>query len=221
MPARLRRTLRTTLSFYVPAGNSTAAAGNYTNMCVNTLYTPFNAGYPVNTAANTYSMHGSYVQGFSATSEPAGYTIFQTLYTLYKVMRYKITVRPQCATAADQFGVVLLPQSNEAIPSASAGYMNLLVLQSQPRAKYADVINGAKQTSLVHSEGVHITLGKRAEQWMNIDSVPFNSAPTTADLAYCGLFFQPLNGSANQAVITCTIILEQEVEFSGLVAQIN
>jgi hypothetical protein len=166
-------------------------------------------------------MHGSFVQGFSTGTEPAGYTVLQSLYTLYKVLKYRVTVRPQCASAADQFGVVLLPQSNEAIPSAAAGYMNLLVLQSQPRAKYRDIINGASQTELVHSEGVHTTLGKRLEQWRNIDSVAFNSAPATADLAYCGLFLQPLNGSANQAVITVSIILEQEVEFSGLVAQIN
>jgi hypothetical protein len=208
------------MCFYLPAGNMTATAGNYMSVAVNSFFTPFNSGYPINTAANTYSMHGAYVQGYSGTTQSVGYTELVALYSLYKVKKWKLTVKPQCATAADEFHVVVVSIGNEQIPSASATYVNVSVLSSQPRAKTGQCIF-SHLNKLSLAEHVHTTLGKRREQWLAIDGVPLTGAPATNDIAYAGIFFQAMNGSANQANVSIQITLDQEVEFTDLIAQIT
>lgn len=196
-------------------------AGNYMSVAVNTIYVPFNTAYVVNSAVNTYSMHGSYVQGSSGTQAPLGITMFAPLYTLYKVMRYRLTAIMGVASAADQYQAVMFPiGALEQIPSTAAAYVNLSTFLGQPGAMNTVVTNGAQQPKMVLAQETHVLLGKRKQQWLDIDSVPLASAPATNDIGYVGLFFQPLNGTTNTNPTTCSLILEQEVEFSDFIAQI-
>jgi len=99
LPDRLKTVLESSYQWYVPATNMSAAAGNYTNIMINSIYQPFNAGYPVNTGVNTYSMHGSPTQGYSGVQNPIGYNQLAALYTLYKVIRLRLRLYVKRKTA--------------------------------------------------------------------------------------------------------------------------
>lgn len=221
LPERFRTVLESNLAFYIPATNI-AVAGNYMDVLVNSFYHPFQTTYVVSTAVNTYSMHGSYVNGFSSTQNPMGYSTFAALYTLYKVMSYELVVTCQPQNTGDTVALCIFPIGNEEIPSATAANVNLQVFEGQPKFRSVVCANGvaAKFNTLSIRQPVHDLLGKRPSQWMDTDGTALGAQPAT-DAGYCGIFIQGLDGASNTSPIVVSVKLRQWIEFTDLVQQVS
>lgn len=224
LPDRLNTVFETTGSWYVPATNMSASAGNFMNIMVNSIYQPFQGGYPVTTAVNTYSMHGAWVQGYSGTQNPIGYNGVANLYTNYKVKKIKIQVTCQPQNSGDTTQVVVFPIGSEAIPSSAAGSVNLQVMLGQPRNKTAVCVNGAtsKYNTVTLSENVWDILGKRKAQYMDTLGTAIGAQPPNAsDQAFVGIFAQILDNATNSAPVVFSVRMWQYTELTDLIQQIN
>lgn len=223
LPDRLTTVLESSGSFYVPASNMAAAAGNYMNIVANSIYQPFQGGYPVNTAVNTYSMHGSWVQGYTGTQNPIGYTGVAALYSLYKVKRVKLQVTCQTQAGGDTTQLVVFPIGSEAIPSAAAGSTNLQVMLGQPHNKTVVCASGssAKTNTVYFDMLVHDILGRRKAQWEDVDGTAIGSQPPAVDQAFFGVFAQILDGATNGSPVVFSVRMWQYVELTDLIQQIN
>lgn len=224
LPDRINTVFESTISFYVPTSNMAPLAGNYTNIMVNSIYQPFNAGYPVNTAVNTYSMHGSFVQGYTGTQNPIGYNGVANLYTSYKVKRIVIQVTIQPQNSADVTQAVLFPIGSETIPSAAAGSTNLQVMLGQPRNRTVVCANAvaAKAQTLTLRENCWDILGKRKAQYMDTLGTAIGSQPPNqSDQAFVGLFLQALGGTTNSAPVCVSIRLWQYTELTDLIQPVS
>jgi hypothetical protein len=220
-PERFRTVVESNLAFYIPASNI-AVAGNYMDVLVNSLYHPFQTTYVVSTAVNAYSMHGSYVNGFSSTQNPMGYSTLASLYTLYKVLEYELTVTCQPQSTGDTIALCIFPIGNEEIPSAAAGNVNLQVFEGQPKFQSVVCANGvaAKFNSLQLRQPVHELLGKRKSQWLDTDGVGLGAQPPN-DAGYAAIFLQGLDGATNASPVCVSVKLRQWVELTDLIQQVT
>jgi hypothetical protein len=211
--------MENSLCAYIPATNL-STAGNYIDVAVNSLYHPFQTTYVVNTAANTYSFHGNYTNGFSATVNPPGYAELATLYQLYKVLKWElvVTVQPQGGDTAVK--IVVLPLGNEEIPSSSASYVNLLVMEGAPRSRSKICASGAPASAQTVrlAEPTYITLGKRRSQWLDLNGTLMAGQPS--EIAYAGIFIQTVSGASNTNPMPLIVTLRQTVELTDLFPQI-
>ena len=223
LPDRLDTVFESTGAFFVPISNMSATAGNYMNIMVNSIYQPFQGGYPVATSANAYSMHGTWVQGYAGSQNPIGYNGIANLYSLYKVKKVVVQVTVQPQNSADTLQAVLFPIGSEAIPTAAAGGVNLQVMLGQPRNKTQICANGtsAKFQTLTLRESIHDILGRRKQQWMDEAGTAIGSQPPAADQAFAGLFLQALDGGSNVSQICVTIRMWQYTELTDLIQQVN
>lgn len=223
LPDRLNTVFESTGSFYIPAGNMAAAAGNYMNMVANSIYQPFQGGYPVTTAVNAYSMHGAWAQGYTGLQNPIGYNGIANLYSLYKVKKVIVEFCIQPQSSGDTTQAVAFPIGSEAIPSAAAGSVNLQVMLGQPRNKTVVAAAGAtaKYQTIRIQEFIHDILGRRKAQWNDEASTAIGSQPVAADQAFVGLFLQSLDGATNASPVVVSVRMWQHVELTDLIQQIN
>lgn len=224
LPERYVTTFTNTLNVYLPAGTSTAAAGNYTDICVNSLTGQYNVTYPTTSAPGAaYAFHGSLVQGDSVAQTPLGYVSFVSMYTNYKVLRFKLSAMVQPTLTSDAAALVLIPLGNEEIPSSAAGSTNLKIMSSQPNAvnKVAYAFSSAAANTIVLEHNVWDILGQRKEQYMDQSPTPIASLPGNSQIAFAGLFVQQLNGANNTGSIIVQLQLEQIVELSDLIQPLN
>lgn len=211
-------------SGYIAAASSTAAAGNYMSVMVNSGYYPFNTVYSyTNSVTGTFNFHGTLVQGFSISNNFLGYSSIASLYENYKCLKWKLVVTVQPQNNSDVTTMVVLPLGNEQIPSSSAATVNLQVMQSQSRAKSKLCTTNAagKDNCLIMSEDVATTLGRRSQQWLDTAPSAMGAVPATADQCYAGLYIQQLNGANNTAALVVTVKLYQQFEFSDLLAPVS
>lgn len=211
---RLTTTLTTSMQYYIPASAMDQVNGNYMDIRVNSINNPFNTTYAPNSLSPTYSMNGTYVQGFTINTQPMGYTLMSSTYSKYKVLGYKLRVSVMTGTNNDILEAVLCPIGDSEIPSTSTGYVNCSVLKGQPKATYKLVHNGGPNAVINQKGSVHELLGMRKAQWMDIPSDATTGAPNYP--GYVGLFLQPLNGSTNNQPVVVDITLYQIVEFTDI-----
>lgn len=224
LPERYVTTFTNTLNLYIPAGASTAAAGNYTDICVNTLSGQYNVSYPSTAAPGAaYAFHASTVQGDLIAQTPLGYVSFASMYTNYKVMRFKLSAMIQPTLSSDTTALVLFPIGNEEIPSSAAGSTNLKVMASQPNAvnKIAYAFSSSTVNTAVIEHNVWDIIGQRKEQYVDQSPTPISSLPNNTQIAFAGLFLQQLNGANNTGSIIVQLQLEQIVELSDLIQPLN
>lgn len=222
LPERYVTEFSNTMNVYIAAGRSTAAAGNYLDMVVNSLASQFNATYSAVAAPGpAYSFWGSLVQGNAITQAPIGYTNFVGLYTKYKVHKFRVSVTVQPSNSADITAVVLAPLGAEEIPSTGAGSVNTHVMESQPSAvsKIAVAFAPARENTVVIEHNCWDFLGMRKEQYL--DQAPNAIGGYPATPMFAGLYLQQLNGSANAAALAVQITIQQVVELCDLVSPIN
>jgi len=192
------------------------------DVLVNSLFHPFSTTYVVNTAANTYSMHGSFVNGFSSTVNPMGYSALASLYTLYKFLSYELEVSVQVQSNGDTVMLCMFPVGNEEIPSAAAGNVNLLVFQGQPKFQSVICASGtaSRYNTLKIRQPVHELLGKRKSQWDDLDGTVIAGQPAT-DQGYAAIFLQGMDGATNAYPVVVSVKLRQWVELTDLVQQVT
>jgi hypothetical protein len=229
-PNRYVTNLAMSMAGWIPAGNSTAGAGNYMSVQVNTTAGPFNqSGFSPTTGTGTYSFafNGSLVQGYAVANNPMGLGSLIGLYTYYKVLEYEIEFEFTTQNVGDVFQAVLFPLGSEIVPSAVAGNVNLRILDEQPRASRCMVELSTPRSSRVVRlrQKVADCLEIRPSQWDNMPSTQLGSAPsafgTESTAAFVGLFLQQLNGNANTAAIEWRCKLRQIVEFTDYISQIS
>lgn len=224
MPERFTTTFSTTLNVYIPAGYATAAAGNYMDVCVNSVSSPFQFGctYTATQApAPTYAFHGSLVQGDVLGQVAMGYTAMASLYMQYKVHSFKLAVTAQPGAASDPMQLVVIPLGAEEIPSSSAGQVNSRVLSNQPNCVTKVCASGvpASLNTARVSHKVWDILGLRQQQYLDFPNALLSAIPSYP--CYAGIFLQGINGSNNASPVTVQIVLEQVVELSDLIQPIN
>jgi len=217
MPERVKTWIESTMDFYLVAGRSTAAAGNYMSVMVNTLAGAWNTTYTPTTAVGpTYAMNGQLVNGNVVTSSPVGYGSIAAFYNMYKVLKYKLEITVQPASATDACRCVMFPLGNEQIPDGTATNVNTYVFEAQPHAIAMTAVSGASAEGnrLTLSGSIADVLGKRMEQWLDLDGSLIASLPSTNDQAFVGFFTQQLNGANNASTLTIQCRLFQFIEFS-------
>jgi hypothetical protein len=222
LPERYVTEFSNTLNVYIAAGRSTAAAGNYMDMVVNTLNSQFNATYAATVAPGaTYSFWGTLVQGNVISQAPIGYTNFAGLYTKFKVHKFRVVVTVQPANSADTSSVVLAPLGAEEIPSTGAGSVNTHVMESQPSAvsKICQAFTCPRENTLTIEHNCWDYLGMRKEQYLDQPPDAIGGYPATP--IFAGLFLQQLNGTNNAAAVVVQITIQQVVELCDLVNPIN
>jgi len=200
-----------------------AAAGNYTNVNVSSLVTPFNTTYTLTATGSTYSWSGLLQQGNSTNNNPMGYTQLASLYTKYKVLRYvvEMTLHPQVST--DSALLIGFPTGTEEIPSASAANVNTLVFsgQSQNRQRWVSNASDITKNKVTIRGTIAENLGKREAQWKDLQSTDMASMTTGDNAAYVAFFAQIAGGSNGTAATAVQIKLKQYVELTDINAQIN
>jgi len=223
LPERYITEFSNTLNVYQAAGRSTAAAGNYTDMVLNSIVYMFNPpSYPATLAPGpAYAFNAAVVQGNLITQGPIGYVNFVGLYTKYKVHKFRVAITVIPANSADCTSVTFAPLGAEEIPSAAAGSVNTHVMESQPNAvtKVVNAFSSPQQNTLVYEGFPWDFLGVRKEQYL--DQAPDAISGFPATPVYGGLFLQQLMGSNNAAAIATQITITQVVELSDLVNPIN
>lgn len=205
----------------------TAAAGNYFSIMVNSVINPFYTTQNLTntTATYSYSNYGTLVQGTSSTQSPIGYSSIAQLYTNYRVVKYRLEITANAATAADIFRVVASALGQEEQPSTAAGSMNLRVLEGQPFSKAMTVSSAAGMTNGTNTivlEGYpYQDMGKTKADYMGEASTPVGSFPDASIRDYVGVFSQPLTGTNNAGICSMQLKLIQDVVFYDLVNQVN
>jgi hypothetical protein len=222
LPERYVTEFSNTFNCFIPAASATAAAGNYSDIVVNSLAAQFNATYPMTlTPGATYAFHGTAVQGNSIAQTPLGFTNFVGMYTKFKVMRFKVILTVQPAASSDTAVVVLSPLGAEEIPSTGAGSVNTHVMESQPNA-VSKVVSWAvapRENTLVIEHYPWDILGVRKDQYCDQSPDPIGLFPATP--IYAGIFLQELNGTSNGSAIVVQCTIQQVVELCDLVQPIN
>jgi hypothetical protein len=222
LPERYVTEFSNVMNVYIPAGRSTAAAGNYMDVVTNSLSSQFNATYTAVTAPGAaYSFWGTLVQGNTITQAPIGYTNFAGLYLRYRVHSFRITVTVMPANSADVTAVVLAPLGNEEIPSAGAASVNTHVMMSQPSSvmKICTPFADPRENTVSIQHNCWDFLGQRKEQYLAQQPDVISGYPVVP--LFAGLFLQQMNGSNNAAAIAVQITLEQVVELCDLNNPIN
>lgn len=214
MPERFITTLESSQEFYLTANNLDILSGNYQSIRVNSIVQPFNTTYAANSVAPTYSMNGTFVQGYGIATPPIGYAFFTSTYKKYKVLGYKIKVSVMTGTNTDLVEAVLLPVGQDEIPNSSAANVNCSVLRGQPKAKSRLCHNGGPNNILSLKGSVYELLGMRKSQWMDTDGTTPPNIPNVP--GYVGFYLQTLNGLTNAATLVVSIQLYQIVEFTDL-----
>jgi len=72
----------------------------------------------------------------------------------------------------------------------------------------------AKENRLTIGSSIADVLGKRLDQWLDLDGTLTASLPSTNDQAFVGFFMQQLNGANNANTLTVQCRLYQYIEFS-------
>lgn len=221
LPDMYETTVSMSLSWYVPAGSMVYSTGNYFNIQVNSFYQPFNTTYPVTAAAAGPGGGGTLVQGGALTNNPMGWAELAAIWQFYKVMKYRIEITAYISSTADSFKLVLIPLGGTEIPSASAGNINLRVLDAQPqtRSTVVEFGTGASDNTVAMESAVYKDLGVSREQYISGNQIPVGTSPSatnTWQTDYIGVFMQQLNGANNSGIITFSAKLIQDVRFEGL-----
>lgn len=222
LPERYTCPIVTTMMAYIAVGDISPTAGNYMNFSPNTLVQPFNQTYIINTAVNTYSFHGSYVQGYSASTPACGLATLGSLYEQYKVHKYTIECCVQPQTGSDTVSACLVPLGTQQIPNSIAANVNMAVMSGQPGAIAKVCSSGVSSiyNRLVLSRSVYEDLGYTKSQYEDEASTDINTDPNANNKVFCGLFMQILDGSTNADRIVVTWKLVQYVTFSNLASQL-
>lgn len=229
-PDRLEVNLTTTMCGYIPASLSTAAAGNYMSIMLNSIVGPFNTPtFPMTLGTTTYSygFHASLVQGYLITANPLGFTPLQSLYTNYRVIAYRLEVTVSPANSSDTCRLVVLPLGAEEIPSTSAANVDLRVIEEQPYALSCtcatNVASGPGfNNTLVLSGAPYKDLGLTREQYLSAGyQTSLGSLPAANITDYAGIFLQQLNGTNNASPLVITCRLTQIVILEDAIQQVN
>lgn len=210
---------------YIPTGSATAAAGNYMDLMLNNISGSFatSVSYPANLAPGaSYAFHATFVQGNTLAQSAMGYTTLATLYSTYKVNRFRLSVTCQPANGNDASQLVVLPIGGEEIPSSSGFQVDTRVMASQPNAVAKVTASGVppRENTVTIAHDVYHILGITKQQYEDYPPVTLSSAPT-AYPCYGGIFIQQLNGANNTSPIVVQIVLEQDVTFSDVIQPIN
>jgi len=222
LPESLVTTLSLTMPWYIPTGNSTLAHGSYTNLMVNSVAAPFNQSYPIGGIAS-YGWNGTIIGGSAASDNMIGLGSFSGLYTNCVVESYIVEASFQPTSIADPFRVVVIPLGTEQIPSASAGLVDLKIMESQPGAKAKTIMTGTSVTdNTVTVRGqCHRDLGLTWEQY-NSQLCSLSASPSNTNFRdYVGIYLQMLNGQNNIQVISGSIRLSVVVRFTDLLNPLN
>lgn len=230
MPERFENTMVTTMEWSNANASLTAAAGNYWSVCVNSIVNAFNNTYtPTLTPGGSglaYAQNGTLVQGYAVSNSPLGYTQLAAIYTYYKVFRYRleVTVTPQ--SPSDSVRVIAIPLGTEETPSATAGNMNVRVLEGQPNTRSKTVLSGCSSLdNTIIIEGCpYKDLGLTREQYNSGGQVGtasnyFVAFPTGAD--FVGIFSQILTGSNSAGIVTYQVKLIQDIVWDTIDAPLN
>jgi len=226
LPDSISTSVSTVLDGYWSAGRMTAAAGNYMSVYLNKLPSPFSTPVfqaTLNTVTYAYGNNATLVQGFNIADSPITFNQLGQLYTKYVVKKYRLEVTVLPNITNDDCRVVAFPVGEEEIPSTSAAFTNLKVLESQPYALATTATTGLGSTGtsnrLVLEGYPWNDVGISKAQYMADQNLLSANIPANVDFA--GLFFQQLNGANNTQTVTFQMKLVQEVELYDLQAQIN
>lgn len=211
---RFITTCAASMQFYIAASSMDAVNGNYINISPNNFYQPFNTTYYPSAVTPSWSMNGSYVQGFAQTNSPIGYALLSGMYQKYKVLGYKVKFSIMTGTNTDLVEACIFPIGQSEIPYASAGSVNMAVFKSQPKAKSKLCHNGGPNNVLTMKGSINELLGMRRQQWLDIDGTTMGAAPSIP--GYLGFYLQPLNGATNNQSVVVDITLYQIVEFTDI-----
>lgn len=215
LPERYITTLESSLQFYLGAANLDQTNGNWTDICVNSIYAPFNTTYPVTAVASLYSMNGTLVQGYNIADRPIGYSQMANTYERYKVLGYKLKVSLMTSTNSDVLEMAVTPLgSDEIIANGVAANVNMRVMKGQPKAKSRLCHNGGPNNIIIQKGSVYELLGFKKSQWENMPSTLCAATPDNP--AYVGLYLQSSTGSTNNQPIGVTVTMYQIVEFSDI-----
>lgn len=226
MPARVETVLLTTMEFYNAVGTLTAAAGNYLDVLANSVYQPFNTTYAPTTGTGTasFAQNASLIQGYAITNNPLGYTEFANVYDFYRVVRYRmeITVVPQ--NVGDSVRLVVVPLGGEEIPSASAGNVNLRVMEGQENSRSKTCTQGcsALDNTIIIEGCPYKDIGQERDQYMSGSQTSVSAQISASPYGdYVGVYSQQVNGANNASVVSYQIKLYQVVVFSSINAQLS
>jgi len=217
LPERYATKLVTSQQVYIAASGMDQTNGNYFNVKVNSIVSPFSTTYTLNAVTPVYSFNGQYTTGSSTILNPIGYSTLAGLYDRYKVVGYKLRVSVMTGLSTDIYEGIIFPLGQEEIPNSTASLVNSYVLKGQPQAKYKLIHNGGNQMVLTQKGSVNQLLGMRRQQWMDIpytDTVGGSSQP--AYPGYVGFYLMPLTGATNTQPVAVDITLTQYVEFTDI-----
>lgn len=225
LPESMLTTVQTSLTFHIPIGRATAAAGNYFNCCVNSISSPFAAGaYPITlTPGVTFAFYGNMTQGNNVSVSPMGLDQLIGLYQYYQVLSYRFEITAISTTVTDAFTLTAFPLGAEQAPSSLSSFMNTHVLQAQPNAKSIICASGVAANSsqqIVISNPVHKDLGMSKTQYTSEMWVTSAAPSNTAFRDFLGVFVQSINGSNNVAPLMFSVKLIQQVKLLDLISPI-
>lgn len=209
-PDKVQTNLCTIMDGRWLAGQLTSTAGNYCNIMVNSIVSPFttplytfvaapNVAFP-NTA---YYFNCAPIQGFNINQNPIGWQTFNGLYEYYKVVSYTVEVTMVVQAQGDSARLVVFNGGSSNIPSDAASSVNLRTMESQPFAKATTISAGvdggpSSTNTLIYSGSVPKDLGKTYAAWMATDDVRVTSNPSNVtERDYVGIYVQEVNGSSN------------------------
>jgi len=226
MPESILTTVQTSLTFNIPIGRATAAAGNYFNCCVNSISSPFAAGaYPITlTPGVTFAFYGNMVQGNSVSASPMGLDQLIGLYQYYQVLSYRFEITAISMTVTDAFTLTAMPLGAEQAPTSNPSFVNTNVMQAQPNAKSIVCASGVAangKQQLVISNPVHKDLGMSKTQYASEVWVTSAAPSNTAFRDFLGVFVQSINGSNNVAPLMFSVKLTQQVKLVDLIAPLT
>lgn len=221
LPNNYDTVLEQTMQVYVAAGSMSVANGNYCDILVNSIVSPFQTTYNINRSATYAPFNGTFTQGYSVVNNPVGTGTLTALYQFYRVNRYKLEVMVQPQSGGDTTQAVIWPFGNDEAFGGGAVAPTLRICGSQNRAVTKTCVANAVQSQN--------TLKLAATPWEDLgitkamyeaDCIPsVTSYPPTNFQDYVGLFLQEMDGATNGAPMIVNIKLTQAVSFWDLVEQ--
>jgi hypothetical protein len=183
---------------------------------------PFATGTPASTSGVTAG--GIAINSTVATQANLAYAgdsdLATNFYTYYKVLRSRISVTAFPQATGDESNLVVVPGQSTGVVSTQ----DFLTQSAQPWAKDKMVSTGnnMRQNTIVMVARSHEILGMSEQEYLALPPTPVKTYPnaTTNGLWYWVVFVGTADGANYAGIISITVSIDTDVEYSQLVSQV-
>lgn len=165
---------------------------------------------PFTTPSNNIGAVFTATQSSTIATPPMGWSGLSTLYQSYRVRsaRIKITIQP--TDVDDTCALIVYPSGSSLFTTPPRIHTN----QRYSKYKICTPNNNVKENTIINYVSSHEALGLSQAQYEALPPVPVGQAPPTGYDWYWVVIIDQLDGTTNDANITCLVEVDYYVEMS-------